>query len=728
MAQQRRSRKKKARRLASVRMAAQKDSNHPKPRAEKYQRTWGSRVGLQPSGVVSFDFRRLPLLVAVLGPVAFLTLGFLWNEDVWWYLASGEQILNEGGIPQRDPFLARHGTNLGFPSHSWLFTVVVALAHRGLGLFGVQLLAAMLAMALATLLFLSARVDRFGVVNALFTTLVLVSAAERLSGKSELVSWLLLVIYFYVLERDGPFDRTSLSALVILQLVWANLHSGYLLGIAIVLAYTVGGWTQRLLELRGRSRSGQREGAPLPPLWLLPVLLLVSLLAPSSLDRLSMIRASAEVTHSGISGAELSVSIDELLPTFQSPDSSFGQIYLIALATGGLAVLMNQRSSRFLPRLFFLAGMAFLAYTAIRHVTGLTCAAALVGLVSLEELTAGRSHSEKPAGLLLWFCGGTSFAALTMAASGLWLLLGDLEVGQSVDHHYTLNPMASSPGAADYLLDGELVGPLFNDQSLGGYLIHRLYPGHRPFIDNRIWNRRRVNAYTQMSLSPEEWERGVTTLGFHTVVLTNLRVPSSVPLRSHLASDPDWRMVYFDPTAVVFVRSPGTSPLDLRFDDGQGEVPFLTPEAGLGALARRVGGVFFRTQPEELLHQYLSVLGRLRRISEVDRLATAALELRSADSRLYRDRGSARMMLGKHREGVDDLQRAVRIDPADPWNHYSLALALRDFGERNRAARAVDRALRLEPGNDRFVALQRELSGFRKPPMAPMDTGQGEGN
>ena len=54
-----------------------------------------------------------------------LTLSFVWNEDLWWYLASGETILEQGGIPDHDTFLYTSTETTRFPSHSWLWSVVL---------------------------------------------------------------------------------------------------------------------------------------------------------------------------------------------------------------------------------------------------------------------------------------------------------------------------------------------------------------------------------------------------------------------------------------------------------------------------------------------------------------------------------------------------------------------------------------------------------------------------
>ena len=649
----------------------------------------------------------VPLLVLLLAVLASLTLGFVWNEDLWWYLASGETVLSQG-FPDHDLFLYTSTDSTRWPSHSWLWSVLLVLCQKLAGLWGTVLLGAAVAATVVVLVYTVAKVDRLGVINALFTGLVLVSAAERLSLKSELASWLLLVIFFYLLDRDRPFTPRTLLLLAALQWLWSNLHAGYPLGLAIALAYSVGGFVQD----RWQRRQGDGLAIAPPPLWTVPALFLATLLTPEVEERLRIFYAGADITTSRLAGSGLTVAIDELQGTFAVEDPRFATLYFIALIAGLLAWWSNPKGPRRLARLFLLLGMAVLAYTAIRHVTALVLSAALVGITCLGERAAVRPKAKGRPGTSHLVAAGTLGALLLTATAGLWLLRGDFEAGQSQDSFYTVSPLAASPGAAEAIERRSLPGPIFNDFILGGHLTQALYPEHQFFIDNRAIQGRLNREYVELSTSQEAWKAAQERYGFRTAVLSNLAVPNHIPLRSILAADPAWHLVYLDPAAVIFTRKRGLSP-EIYPEGGTGEVPFLTPETGVGVLLRRAGGWFFRTDPAEMLHQYLSVLGRLKLNQPMEDLASRALEVRPEDARLYRNRGSARMLLGLQVPGLEDLQEAVRLDPEDAWNHYTLALALRDSGRLADALESAERAQRMDPSNGRFESLRRRLAAVR---------------
>ncbi|HEV7786385.1 MAG TPA: hypothetical protein VGQ28_13655, partial [Thermoanaerobaculia bacterium] len=164
----------------------------------------------------------LLFLMPILAVAASLSLGYLWNEDFWWYLTSGRYLLKNLHFPSADPFLYTAGKGLAWVYHSWLWTVLIALVHRVAGLGGVVVFHGLIALALCALVYTTGKVDRFGLVNALAVTLFLATLGERLCGKAEMASWLLLALFYRLLDGEKPFTWKRGAALGGLQVLWAN--------------------------------------------------------------------------------------------------------------------------------------------------------------------------------------------------------------------------------------------------------------------------------------------------------------------------------------------------------------------------------------------------------------------------------------------------------------------------------------------------------------------------
>ena len=123
-------------------------------------------------------------------------------------------------------------------------------------------------------------------------------------------------------------------------------------------------------------------------------------------------------------------------------------------------------------------------------------------------------------------------------------------------------------GAADYLIEHHVTGPMFNTYEQGGYLIWRLWPRERVFIDGRglsetvfaDYNRILYNAgsYSDQVVGPRE--ELLNRYGVQVVVMNAMDYVSGAlyPLALALANpaSTEWELVYDDPQAVVFLRRP----------------------------------------------------------------------------------------------------------------------------------------------------------------------------
>jgi hypothetical protein len=118
-------------------------------------------------------------------------------------------------------------------------------------------------------------------------------------------------------------------------------------------------------------------------------------------------------------------------------------------------------------------------------------------------------------------------------------------------------------GAADFLLAHHISAPMFNTYELGGYLIWRLWPQEKVFIDGRALNEtvyqdcRRIafNANAEGGKSAGELLR---QYGIEVILMDGFEYTSGSPyLLPAALSDPhqtEWKLVYRDGQAVVFMR------------------------------------------------------------------------------------------------------------------------------------------------------------------------------
>jgi len=653
----------------------------------------------------------LPIFAAVLALTVAFSLHYFWNEDFWWYLSSGEAILDGGEIPDGDPFLYPQENRGRWITHSWLWTVLVAALYRVFGLGGDVVFGALLGIAFVTLIFTHRSLDRFGLLNGLAAAAALWTINHRLAVKAELASWLLALVFFCYLERSSRFTWRSAVLMAALQWLWSNLHGGYPLGIAVVVAYSVGGW----LEAR---RSGEEQGRlAYPPLWFGPALVAVSLATPGlAVERLRILGALLKIRSDAVAGLP-PTGVIEWQSTFAGEGDLYSAMYVVFLIVGLLSFPVSRGRLKGARFLLFCA-MALLGLAAVRMVPGfvaLSSAIAIANLAQLRPALRRRCTPTRPLPKTLYALGCGLFCLMLLAtAAGVRIAQADFEVDQSADSFFSLSPLSTCPGAADYVLQQDLPGPIFNEMIIGGYLTHRLFPRHQLFIDNRNLSAELLRHSREMMSSPVHWRAGEKRFGFRTVILPN--IGTRIALRQYLASDPQWRMVYLDPLAVVFVRGNAAAPqLRVRsLSAGEEAVPFLAAGSAwyLRAL-RRLAYPLLRYDAFAFLTDYLSVLGELRQPGAVAELADATLreglvETTQAAGILW-FRGMARLSMGQQQAARGDLEEAIRYGTNEVEARITYATILERLGDRKAALDQLEEAARLDPANPQIRKLRRRL-------------------
>jgi hypothetical protein len=100
-------------------------------------------------------------------------------------------------------------------------------------------------------------------------------------------------------------------------------------------------------------------------------------------------------------------------------------------------------------------------------------------------------------------------------------------------------------------------GRLLNNYNWGGYIIFHLYPKYLVSIDGRadVHVEHMVRDIKSIESGASNWKQELDAISPDAVLW-----PRDEPLASLLKSDPGWRTVYEDKTAVIFARSRKTLP------------------------------------------------------------------------------------------------------------------------------------------------------------------------
>ena len=439
------------------------------------------------------------------------------DGDTYWHLAAGEWMLAHGQILHADPFSY---TAAGRPwqTHEWLSEVLMAAAYRAAGWSGVQLLFGAAAGLVAAVMGseLRRRLPPLSQVIALVLAFAVLSGS--LLARPHLLALPVLAIWTAGLLRAREGSGAPSPWLLPLMTLWANLHGGFVIGLALAGAFAV--------EAALDAAPGDRLGAMRR--W--GVFLAGAVLA-------------ALVTPHGVEGFLFPLNIMgmKILPgivEWRGADfSQIGPFELALIAT--LYVMLSRGVKTPAIRLIVLLGLLHLGLHQVRQQMVLGC----VGALLLAEPLGKVLHAEPGARRLPlgWKPAAAGLGALAtlLVAARLWT--------PTVRADGPTSPVSALAHVPASLRDQ----PVFNEYGMGGYLI---FMGVKPFIDGRadMYGDPFVEAYFAADGDPGRLRQ---TLARYRVGWTILDPRS--PAVAVLDNTPGWKRLYADSVAVVHVRGPG---------------------------------------------------------------------------------------------------------------------------------------------------------------------------
>ena len=485
----------------------------------------------------------------------------LGDASIGWHIRNGQQMLLTHSITRTDPFSVTKSGQRWY-AWEWLYDVVIAGIYDRLGLNGVVFFTAIVIASTFALTF-RVSLSRGAGLPVAVVFLVLSEGASTIHSlaRPHVLSWLLAVIWFQILDGAEEADAENAPSndlfwLPILTLVWVNVHGGFLLGFALLGIYLVSG----LIEYaRSRSPNRQRIGKSLKKLG---VVSLISALA-------SFVNPYGYHLHVHIyqylSDPWLMSHIDE----FHSPN--FHGVAQECFAILLLVTIVAFASARKKLRLSHLLVVIFATYSGLYASRNLPVSSILLTLIVApllsEAAAAAGTNLQLPARVRRFFARCESFAArmgsiecqfrghiwpIAAIVIGLLICWQHGRLGSRTlmnarfdDHHFPTQ-------AAELIVQRGIRDPIFSPDTWGGYLIYRLYPQTKVFVDDRhdFYGAEFLKDYLKTIQVAPDWDAMLNNRRVNWVL-----VPSESSPANMLKVTGQWTVIHEDETAVLFQRN-----------------------------------------------------------------------------------------------------------------------------------------------------------------------------
>ncbi|WLA64496.1 hypothetical protein [Bradyrhizobium diazoefficiens] len=466
----------------------------------------------------------VPLCVGAGAYLFFLYVGdtLLQDSDSFWQIKVGQWILDHGAVPTTD-FYSFTRTGAPWISTSWLSQVLLAFSHAQWDWAGPVILTAM-ATALTAAIFvylLDAQIEAPRAV--LFAMLALLLSLHHVLARPHILALPVMVAWVGLLMAAADRRRAPSWYWLPLMALWANLHGGFVLGLALIGPIS--------LEAVEHAEKGQR--LRLFMRWVLFGIGAVIASCCTPYGWKTLLGAT-----NILSLGELLSLIFEWMPANFATFTSFEGALLGLIAFGYYRGLVLSA-----PRIFLIL---FLTWSALTHVRSIEAFAFLVPLVLAKPLgeLVPRPQPDST-GTDRWPAHYvTALGALMIVAAG-WT-----STSLYMRHHRFTFTMAQTPVAAVDLLEQRKVQRIFNAYQFGGYLISRDIP---VYVDGRaeLYGEKFVMDFFKATegKKPELLPRLLDEYKIDATLLV-----ADAPGPQILDQLTGWKRIYADDIAVIHVR------------------------------------------------------------------------------------------------------------------------------------------------------------------------------
>ena len=476
-----------------------------------------------------FETRRVLVLILALGIFALATRPAT-DPDLWWHLRTGQLTIQTHHISHTDPYSF---TRPGQPwiDHEWLSEVLMYGMYRIAGLGSLIILFAAIVSASFMIVFFRCRGSPY--FAALLTIWAAIASVPLFGVRPQMLS--LFMGSLLLLLLDSSVARPALLWWTVpLMLLWVNLHAAYALGLVFIFLYLAGEAVEALFHEAGAGTRWVRVKR------LAMLMVLTTATVPFNPNGVRIFSYPFQTLRSP--------TMQSFINEWSSPNFHNANYFPFTLLLLTLIITLPVSRGRIKVRELLLVGFATAAALfSVRHIPLFAIIAPPI--LSLKTKAWFDNTSKR-----------LSSPGVRATSNPIWLnslVLAALVVFVGVRVRFTLANQPkweaeSFPAhAIVFLRNNEASQPLLNHYNWGGYMIWKLYPRYRVYIDGRadVYGDSLMRDFASAYYLSDDWQTILQRAEIRTVML-----PPDAPLITGLRSHPGWKQVYSDSQATIMVK------------------------------------------------------------------------------------------------------------------------------------------------------------------------------
>jgi hypothetical protein len=479
------------------------------------------------------------LTIIVITSLITITLNRLCNTsadaDLWGYMSFGKLFWGGSSFPYRDPFSYVSKEELWI-YHEWLTGVLLYKVYNLFGEAGLQILRYLIGFSTAGLVYASARLrgaDRPSSALGVFFGSIAFGIGYT-PVRAQIFTYFFFVLTVFILELSRRKERWKyLSLLIPIQILWCNLHGGFVAGLGLVAIY---GFGQIL------------SGRPFLPFFFAMVGSVIStLINPYGVSYWFYIYSAISM------GRPFIAEWWSVYTAIKSGFAIYNHLFFILYFTLSLLTLLWFRWKDITDILVLLI-TAFLGFQSNRHEVFFILSFGIylprVFMPYLNRLTSdpkflnliARLNWQKSIAVTLSLI---LFPVYSISRVELLRISLPSEPTVRSGFYYPL-------GAIQYIKERNMTGNILTDFDWGEFVMWELYPKCLVGMDGRyetVYPRHVFDRYVKFYLAADEWRIFLDEYP-HDMIL----IKRSADVYPILRRQENWREVYGDVGSALFVR------------------------------------------------------------------------------------------------------------------------------------------------------------------------------
>lgn len=464
------------------------------------------------------------------------------DTDIWWHLKTGEIILENKALPKYDIF-SFTAQNNEWTHHEWLFEIVVYLIFKFSGYNGLIFFKCLILFFSFFFIIKSSILfhKNFTLISILFL-IILIFSRDNLILRPHLLTIFFGCLYTYILLDYINNNKKYIYFIPFLQIIWVNSHAGFIISGIIFFVFflsTSFNYVKRI--------DNQNKVLILSLVFIFTII--ASLLNPIGYK--IFIFPFEQILQKSIYMKNISEWYSPFHPYFAN--TPVRNHYLIWLFFIIFLFVLNFKKLDFLSisySVFFI----ILSFTGIRH-------SVLSYFLTLPFLT--KNFNELLSYFYLRFKNEFKdlvLLPLSIIVVGIIFLL----FKNIVLSHFGLNGEYQQPQQiVNYILKNNIKGNIFNSFELGGYLLFKLYPKNKVFIDSRaniVYDNEIFREYLSCFESIDSIEKIISKYDISIFILQypkyihGKKIKNEMLIHNYLKNSKKWHLVFFDDSALLYLK------------------------------------------------------------------------------------------------------------------------------------------------------------------------------